>query len=66
MRRARENGREDTLALLNRIVEVVDEHTGTVRIRRGIDNRDIIGASARATRTVKIGNDDSGTPDRRH
>lgn len=57
VRRARESGRDDTLILLNRIVEVVDEREGTVRIRRGIDNRDIIGASARATRTVRVKNE---------
>jgi hypothetical protein len=56
LRRARSAGRTDTVAQLDRIVEVDDERAGTVRIRKGIDNRDIIGVGKQGTITVKAGN----------
>lgn len=59
-RRADKLGRADVLTLLDRIVEVVDEGDGTVRIRPGVKNVDIIDASATATRTVTVKKDEKG------
>lgn len=56
-RQSRQLNRDDTLVLLNRIVEVVDERTGTVRIRKAVDNKDVIEAVRSATRTVRTKKD---------
>jgi von Willebrand factor type A domain/von Willebrand factor type A C-terminal domain len=53
-RQARKFDREETLILLNRIVEVVDEREGTVRIRRNLNNKDVIEAAWSATQTVQV------------
>jgi von Willebrand factor type A domain/von Willebrand factor type A C-terminal domain len=53
-RQARQFDREETLILLNRIVEVVDEREGTVRIRRNVNNKDVIEAAWSATQTVQV------------
>ena len=53
-RQARRLDREETLLLLNRIVEVVDEREGTVRIRKNVNNKDVIEAAWSATQTVQV------------
>ena len=52
-RQARQFNRADTVELLDRIVEN-DESTGTVRIRRNLDNRDVIQIARNSTQTVRV------------
>jgi hypothetical protein len=48
-----ESGHDPTAQLLNRIIDV-DEHTGTVRLRRQIAAADEMALDARSTRTVRV------------
>ena len=51
---AAETGREDTAALLGRLVEVVDIRSGDVRLRKDVVGVDAEMASVRSVRTIRI------------
>ncbi len=50
---AAESGNEGTAKLLRNVVEV-DEHNGTVRLRRNIDTFDEMALDARSTKTARV------------
>lgn len=50
---AAESGNEGTAKLLRNVVEV-DEHTGTVRLRRTVDTFDEMALDARSTKTARV------------
>lgn len=47
-------GNEGTTRLLRRVVEIVDEREGTVRLRRGVDEADAMALDTRSTRTRRV------------
>ena len=51
---AEESGHTDTAKLLARVVEVVDAHTGTVRLRPKVAGVDAELANVRSVRTVRV------------
>ena len=51
---AAETGREDTAALLGRLVEVIDIRSGDVRLRQGVAGVDAEMANVRSVRTIRI------------
>lgn len=51
---AREAGNEDTARLLSKVVDVVDEATGTVRLKRKVDAADEMALDTRSTKTVRV------------
>ena len=51
---AAETGREDTAALLGRLVEVIDIHSGDVRLRQDVVGVDAEMANVRSVRTIRI------------
>jgi len=51
---AHENGNDDTVRLLQRVVEVDDPKTGTVRLKRAVDEADAMALDVRSTRTVRV------------
>jgi len=50
---AEESGNEDTAKLLARVVDVVDAATGTVRLKKQVDDADEMALDTRSTRTVR-------------
>ncbi|MGF6884253.1 hypothetical protein ABIA39_003506 [Nocardia sp. GAS34] len=50
---AAESGNEGTAKLLRNVVEV-DDHTGTVRLRRNVDTFDEMALDARSTKTARV------------
>ncbi len=51
---AAESGNDGTARLLERVVEVVDAPSGTVRLRAGVDRADEMTLDTRSTRTVRV------------
>jgi Mg-chelatase subunit ChlD len=52
---AAESGHEDTMRLLQKVVEVDDAGTGTVRLRAGAGKAEEMTLDTRSTRTVRLG-----------
>jgi hypothetical protein len=50
---AQQSGHEDTAKLLAKVVEVVDAATGTVRLKRKVEEVDEMTLDTRSTRTVR-------------
>ena len=50
---AQESGNEDTARLLAKVVDVVDAATGTVRLKKKIDDADEMALDTRSTKTVR-------------
>ncbi|HEY3952171.1 MAG TPA: hypothetical protein VGM53_02255, partial [Streptosporangiaceae bacterium] len=50
---AEESGNEDTAKLLARVVDVVDAATGTVRLKKRVDDADEMALDTRSTKTVR-------------
>ena len=50
---AQESGNEDTAKLLAKVVDVVDAATGTVRLKKGVDDADEMALDTRSTKTVR-------------
>jgi hypothetical protein len=51
---AHEAGNGDTVRLLQKVVDVDDPNTGTVRLRREVDRADEMALDVRSTRTVRV------------
>lgn len=51
---AAESGHSDTAKLLSRVVEVVDERTGTVRLRKQLGGADAELANVRSVKTIRV------------
>ncbi len=51
---AHEAGNEDTARLLSKVVDVVDEATGTVRLKKKVDAADEMALDTRSTKTVRV------------
>ncbi len=51
---AHEAGNGDTVRLLQKVVDVDDPNTGTVRLRREVDRTDEMALDVRSTRTVRV------------
>jgi len=51
---AHEGGNEDTARLLSRVVDVVDEATGTVRLKKQVEDADEMALDSRSTKTVRV------------
>jgi serine/threonine protein phosphatase PrpC len=51
---AHQAGNEDTAKLLSKVVDVVDEATGTVRLKRKVDAADEMALDTRSTKTVRV------------
>ena len=52
---AHETGNEDSVRLLQKVVDVEDPATGTVRLRKQVDDADAMALDVRSTRTVRVG-----------
>jgi hypothetical protein len=52
---AAESGNKDTMALLEKVVDVEDAATGTVRVKRRVDTADEMALDTRSTKTVRVG-----------
>ena len=52
---AHESGNEGTVKLLQKVVEVDDPATGTVRLKRQVEALDEMALDTRSTRTVRVG-----------
>jgi hypothetical protein len=50
---AEQSQNEDTARLLARVVDVVDAATGTVRLKKKVDDADEMALDTRSTRTVR-------------
>ena len=50
---AHESGNEDTAKLLAKVVNVVDAATGTVRLKKQVDDADEMALDTRSTKTVR-------------
>jgi hypothetical protein len=51
---AAESGNEGTLKVLRKVVEIEDEATGTVKVKRNVDKLDEMELDTRSTRTVQV------------
>ncbi len=51
---AAESGHEDTAKLLGRVVDVVDEKTGTIRLKTGVAGVDAEIANVRSVKTIRV------------
>jgi len=51
---AHQAGNEDTARLLSRVVDVVDEATGTVRLKKQVEAADEMALDSRSTKTVRV------------
>ncbi|MEL7157277.1 MAG: hypothetical protein AAFN30_11825, partial [Actinomycetota bacterium] len=51
---AHEAGNDDTVRLLQKVVEVDDPATGTVRLKRDVERTDEMALDVRSTRTVRV------------
>jgi len=52
---AHDSGNENTVKLLQRVVDVDDPATGTVRLKRNVEAVDEMALDTRSTRTVRVG-----------
>ncbi len=59
---AHQAGNEDTARLLARVVDVVDEAAGTVRLRKTVSTEDEMALDTRSVRTVRVRVDTEETP----
>ena len=50
---AEQSGNEDTARLLAKVVDVVDAATGTVRLKKKVDDADEMALDTRSTKTVR-------------
>ncbi len=50
---AHQSGNEDTAKLLAKVVDVVDVETGTVRLRKQVEDADETALDTRSTKTVR-------------
>jgi len=55
VRLASESGNDGTMKLLSAVVDVDDAATGTVRLRRDVDDIDEMALDTRSTKTVRVG-----------
>jgi von Willebrand factor type A C-terminal domain/von Willebrand factor type A domain len=51
---AQESGNEDTAKLLAKVVDVVDAATGTVRLKKAVNDADEMALDTRSTKTVRV------------
>jgi von Willebrand factor type A C-terminal domain/von Willebrand factor type A domain len=51
---AQESGNEDTAKLLAKVVDVVDLATGTVRLKKAVNDADEMALDTRSTKTVRV------------
>jgi len=51
---AHQAGNEDTARLLAKVVDIVDEATGTVRLKKKVDAADQMALDTRSTKTVRV------------
>lgn len=51
---AKESGNEDTARLLAKVVDVIDEATGTIRLKKKVDTADEMELDTRSTKTVRV------------
>jgi hypothetical protein len=51
---AHQAGNEDTARLLAKVVDVVDEATGTVRLKKKVEAADEMALDTRSTKTVRV------------
>jgi hypothetical protein len=51
---AKQSGNEDTAKLLAKVVDVVDEATGTVRLKKKVADEDEMALDTRSTKTVRV------------
>jgi hypothetical protein len=51
---AHQAGNEDTARLLSKVVDVVDEATGTVRLKKKVEAADEMALDTRSTKTVRV------------
>jgi VWA domain-containing protein len=51
---AQESGNEDTAKLLAKVVDVVDLATGTVRLKKSVNDADEMALDTRSTKTVRV------------
>jgi hypothetical protein len=51
---AKESGNDDTAKLLAKVVDVLDEATGTVRLKKKVDDADEMALDTRSTKTVRV------------
>ena len=51
---AHQAGNEDTARLLAKVVDVVDEATGTVRLKQKVAAADEMALDTRSTKTVRV------------
>ena len=51
---AHQSGNEDTAKLLAKVVDVVDPETGTVRLKRKVEDVDEMALDTRSTKTVRV------------
>jgi hypothetical protein len=54
---AEKSGNEDTAKLLAKVVDVVDAATGTVRLKKKVDDADEMALDTRSTKTVRVKKD---------
>ena len=54
VRLAHEAGNEDTARLLSKVVDVVDEATGTVRLKKKVEAADEMALDTRSVKTVRV------------
>jgi hypothetical protein len=52
---AHESGNDGTMRLLRKVVDVDDEATGTIRVKRNVEALDEMELDTRSTRTVRVG-----------
>jgi hypothetical protein len=50
---AQQSGNEDTARLLAEVVDVVDAATGTVRLKKRVEDADEMALDTRSTKTVR-------------
>jgi hypothetical protein len=51
---AHQSGNEDTAKLLAKVVDVVDVETGTVRLKKQVEDVDEMALDTRSTKTVRV------------
>ena len=51
---AKKSGNEDTARLLAKVVDVIDEATGTVRLKKRVADEDEMALDTRSTKTVRV------------
>ena len=51
---AHQSGNEDTAKLLAKVVNVVDEESGTVRLKKKVEDADEMALDTRSTKTVRV------------